>query len=116
MPALENTGLICFEEKNITSTKYKHNTTTNTLEPTQVAITATSIGPIVKPDQDNIAWGPTQCLVDAPRSLQLSNPGKIPAPFKVFLRSSRSKYRVDIREGVLAPSEVYISIKNKKNN
>lgn len=84
----------------------------------QVTITATSIGPIVKPDQDAIAWGPTQCLVDAPRSLRLSNPGKIPAPFKVFLRSSRSKYRVDIREGVLAPSEViniYPGVKNARS-
>lgn len=78
-----------------------------------MAITAISIGPIVRPDQDTIAWGPTQCLVDAPRSLRLSNPGKIPAPFKVFLRSSRSKYRVDIREGVLAPSEVSTSIRRK---
>lgn len=69
-------------------------------------ITATSIGPIVKPDLDVISWGPTPCLADVPRGLRLSNPGKIPAPFKVFLKSSRSKFRVDIREGVLAPSEV----------
>lgn len=74
--------------------------------PLQVTVTATGIGPIVKPDLEAIAWGPTPCLVDVPRELQLSNLGKIPAPFKVFLRSSRSKFRVDIREGVLAPSEV----------
>ncbi|CAM9686374.1 unnamed protein product, partial [Laminaria digitata] len=73
--------------------------------PLQVTITATSVGPIVKPDLESIPWGPTPCLVDVPRGLLLSNPGKIPAPFKVFLRSSRSKFRVDIREGVLAPSE-----------
>lgn len=78
--------------------------------PTKVTITATSIGPVVKPDLESIAWGPTPCLVDVPRGLQLSNPGKIPAPFKVFLRSSRSKFRVDIREGVLAPSEVGIVV------
>lgn len=77
----------------------------STEPPLQVTITATSMGPIVKPDVEVIPWGPIPCLTDAPRGLRLSNPGKIPAPFKVFFKSSRLKFRADIREGVLAPSE-----------
>lgn len=74
--------------------------------PLRVTLIATSIGPTINPDLEAIAWGSTPCLVDAPRELRLSNFGKIPAPFKIFLRSSSSKFRVNVREGVLAPSEV----------
>lgn len=81
--------------------------------PLQFTITATSIGPIAKPVTESVSWGATPCLIDTARALRLSNPGKIPAPFKIFLKSSRSKFRVDIREGVLAPAEVRCASSNK---
>ena len=37
--------------------------------------------------------------------LTLTNDSLISAPFKTFIKNARSKYRVDLREGVLAPHE-----------
>ena len=37
--------------------------------------------------------------------LVMTNDSEIPAPFKIFLKNARSKFRVDVRDGVLSPRE-----------
>jgi len=76
------------------------------LPPMQATITATVTGPrVVIEPSEIVNWGNTDCLLDAPRQLTLTNESDIPAPFKAFVKNARSKYRLDIREGVLAPRE-----------
>ncbi|CAM9191035.1 unnamed protein product, partial [Phaeothamnion confervicola] len=73
--------------------------------PLPLVLSANGVGPLVRPDQDAIIWGATPCLTDITRPLVLRNPGKIPAPFRTFVRGARSKFRVDMREGTLGPGE-----------
>ena len=76
------------------------------LPPLAYTLTAFVRGPKVAVDPaDVIHWGNTGCLFDAPRPLVLTNQSSIPAPFKAFIKNARSKYRLDVREGVLAPRE-----------
>jgi hydrocephalus-inducing protein len=44
-------------------------------------------------------------LIDSHRSVTLTNDSKIPAPYRTFIKGARSKFRVDVREGTLAPGE-----------
>jgi hydrocephalus-inducing protein len=73
--------------------------------PLQAILTATGVGPRVLPDVDSIAWGSIPCLIDSHRSVTLTNDSKIPAPYRTFIKGARSKFRVDVREGTLAPGE-----------
>ena len=41
----------------------------------------------------------------SPRTLVLTNESLINAPFKTFIKNARSKFRVDVRDGTLAPQE-----------
>ena len=54
---------------------------------------------------DEVHFGKVGCLVDVTRTLTLQNVSLIPAPFKTFIKTTRSKFKVDILEGVLAPDE-----------
>uniref|UniRef100_A0A7S2QVW6 MSP domain-containing protein n=2 Tax=Triparma pacifica TaxID=91992 RepID=A0A7S2QVW6_9STRA len=78
--------------------------------PLQSSIVANVIGPKISLFHKDlpcksIKWGSTTCLIDDPRPLVMRNDSEIPAPFKIFLKSARSKFRVDVRDGVLSPHE-----------
>ena len=73
--------------------------------PLQAALLAQVVGPKISLSHADIKWGPTTCLIDAPRDLIMTNDSEIPAPFKLFLKNARSKFRVDVRDGVLSPRE-----------
>ena len=78
--------------------------------PLQSSIVANVVGPKISLFHKDlpckaIKWGSTTCLVDDPRPLVMRNDSEIPAPFKIFLKSARSKFRVDVRDGVLSPHE-----------
>lgn len=42
---------------------------------------------------------------DSVRKLVMTNPSLIPAAFKTFIKSTRSVFRIDVRDGVLGPKE-----------
>ncbi|GMH58813.1 hypothetical protein TrST_g5240 [Triparma strigata] len=73
--------------------------------PLQSSIVANCIGPKLSLSHTQIKWGPTTCLIDNVRDLIMTNDSEIPAPFKIFLKNARSKFRVDVRDGVLSPRE-----------
>ena len=78
--------------------------------PLQSSIVANVVGPKISLFHKDlpckaIKWGSTTCLIDDPRPLVMRNDSEIPAPFKIFLKSARSKFRVDVRDGVLSPHE-----------
>ena len=73
--------------------------------PLQSSVVANCVGPKISLSHENIKWGPTTCLIDNVRDLVLTNDSEIPAPFKIFLKNARSKFRVDVRDGVLSPRE-----------
>ncbi len=69
------------------------------------ALQATVVGPRVVASVEEVHFGKVQCLTDVTRTLSLHNASLIPAPFKTFVKTTRSKFKVDILEGVLAPDE-----------
>eukprot|EP00935_MAST-01C_sp_MAST-1C-sp1_P000586 g586.t1 len=73
--------------------------------PLMATLSAKGIGPNVQLSKQKIEFGPSKCLVDHHRNLTITNDSLIPAPFKVFIKSSRSKFSVSPKEGVLAPHE-----------
>jgi hypothetical protein len=73
--------------------------------PLSAMIAACGSGPRIVVDPPALSWGPTNCLVDAPRTLTLHNESLIVAPFKVFVKSARSKFRPNIREAQLGPGD-----------
>ncbi|DAZ93738.1 TPA: hypothetical protein N0F65_007364 [Lagenidium giganteum] len=73
--------------------------------PMSVTLTAVGTGPKVLLDQQEISWGNCSCLVDHERILRMTNTSLIPAPYKTFIRSARSKFQVDQKEGTLPPGE-----------
>ena len=76
--------------------------------PLQSSVVATCVGPKITLSSEQIKWGPTACLIDNVRDLVLTNDSEIPAPFKIFLKNARSKFRVDVRDGVLSPHECVV--------
>ncbi|KAH8054149.1 hypothetical protein JL720_14520 [Aureococcus anophagefferens] len=73
--------------------------------PLAATMTAVVCGPDLSIEPKELSWGATECLVDAPRTVTLRNNCCIPAPFKTFVKNARSKFRVDVRESVLAPMD-----------
>ncbi|KAJ0401033.1 hypothetical protein P43SY_009913 [Pythium insidiosum] len=73
--------------------------------PLAVTLTAVGTGPRIELDQLEVNWGSCSCLVDHTRVLTMTNRSLIPAPFKTFIRNARSKFSVDVKEGVVAPGE-----------
>lgn len=67
---------------------------------------AVAIGPRVVPAVPEVNWGRIDCLKDFTQPLVLTNKSSIPAQFKTFIKSPRSKFRMDILEGTLQPEEV----------
>jgi hypothetical protein len=68
-------------------------------------VQAVVVGPKVVASMEEMHFGKVQCLVDVARTLSLHNASLIPAPFKTFIKTTRSKFKVDVLEGVLAPDE-----------
>ena len=75
------------------------------LPPLQATLTRLRLRPQARDRAGGDQLGPDHCLLDAPRTLKVTNDSLINAPFKTFIKNARSKYRVDIREGVLMPQE-----------
>ncbi|KAG7386322.1 hypothetical protein PHYPSEUDO_000450 [Phytophthora pseudosyringae] len=73
--------------------------------PLSVTLSATGSGPKVELDQPEINWGNCSCLVDHERTLRMTNASLIPAAYKTFIRSARSKFQIDRKEGVLMAGE-----------
>ncbi|CAM9551896.1 unnamed protein product [Chrysoparadoxa australica] len=79
--------------------------------PLQCTVSALSRGPMIESDVPALNWGNIESLRDWTKEVVISNPSKIPAPFKTFISSARSKFRVDVRDGVIAPGkEVTLSV------
>jgi hydrocephalus-inducing protein len=74
--------------------------------PSAVVSQASIVGPRVEAGASEVHFGKVGCLTDVTRTLTLKNVSLIPAPFKTFIKTTRSKFRVDILEGVLAPDEM----------
>ena len=73
--------------------------------PLLATVQALSVGPNVVPHMEAVDWGNIECLKLSERKLTLHNDSLIPAPFKTFIKQARSKFSVDVKEGVLAPDE-----------
>merc|ERR1711998_282059 len=77
----------------------------STKPPLVITITANAVGPIVLLEKQNIDWGKIPALKDEERTIRITNDSLIPAPFKTFIKKPKSNFRVDLREGCLAPQE-----------
>uniref|UniRef100_H3HD69 Abnormal spindle-like microcephaly-associated protein ASH domain-containing protein n=1 Tax=Phytophthora ramorum TaxID=164328 RepID=H3HD69_PHYRM len=73
--------------------------------PLSVTLSASGSGPKVELDQPEINWGNCTCLVDHERILRMTNVSLVPAAYKTFIRSARSKFQIDRKEGVLMAGE-----------
>ena len=73
--------------------------------PMQATIEAMAIGPRVVASCAELSWGRIDCLKDYNQTITLHNASLVSAQFKTFIKSPRSKFKVDILEGVLAPDE-----------
>ena len=73
--------------------------------PMQAALVFNCVGPRVLLDQREIKWGNVECLHDEKRTLQITNDSLIPAELHFFLKTTRSRFDVPMREAVLEPQE-----------
>ena len=71
----------------------------------QATLEACGVGPRVVASMAELNWGRIECLKDFQQQLVLHNESLIPAQFKTFIKAPRSKFTVDILEGVLEPNE-----------
>ena len=74
--------------------------------PLLIELEAQGSGPVIETSAaGGVDWGRVPCLTPTQRVLQLTNVSTIPAPFKTFIKGSRSKFSVDVHEGLLLPGE-----------
>ena len=73
--------------------------------PLSVTLTGLGKGPNVVPNVTEIDFGPRACLLNHQQELVLHNQSRIPAEFKTFVKSARSKFSVPLQEGILAPDQ-----------
>ncbi len=74
--------------------------------PLLIELEAQGSGPVIETSAPGgMDWGRVPCLTPAQRVLQLTNISTIPAPFKTFIKGARSKFSVDVHEGLLLPGE-----------
>ena len=70
-----------------------------------VELRARGSGPIVEAKPPVLDWGKIPCLQDRTLPVDLENSSLISAPFKTFLKNTRSKFNVDVPDGVIEPGE-----------
>jgi len=74
--------------------------------PLLIELEAKGSGPVIETSAPSgVDWGRVHCLTPSQRVLQLTNISTIPAPFKTFIKGARSKFSVDVHEGLLLPGE-----------
>lgn len=75
--------------------------------PIQASMACSVIGPKVKVIQPELRWGNIECLKDSVQVLTVMNDSLITASMKLFLKMTRSKYDLSVRELVLDPQQSY---------
>ena len=66
-----------------------------------VTVLATSTGPLVEADRDELDYGSVEVLTDKTEKLRIKNKSKIPAEYTAFTKHKESIWKVIQRHGVL---------------
>lgn len=70
-----------------------------------LTVLATSTGPLVEADTEELDWGAVEVLTDSPKRLTIKNKSKIPAEYTAFTKQKESIWKVIQRHGVLQPDD-----------
>jgi len=70
-----------------------------------VTVLATSTGPLVEADKDELDYENCEVLIDKSKTLRIRNKSKIPAEYTAFTKSKESIWKVIQRHGVLQPDD-----------
>ena len=73
--------------------------------PLVFTLSANAVGPNVVLAQPSLDWGSIPCLTPTDLELTITNDSLVPAAFKTVLNNTRSKWKVNVREALLAPQE-----------
>jgi hydrocephalus-inducing protein len=73
--------------------------------PFMVTVLATSTGPVVEADRDELDYGPVEALKDVTEKLTIRNQSQIPAEYTAFTKQKESIWKVIQRHGTLEPAE-----------
>jgi hydrocephalus-inducing protein len=68
-------------------------------------LVATSIGPIVAVDREDIDYGNVEVLRDYNEKIRITNKSKIDAEYTAFTKNKESIWKVVQRHGILKPDE-----------
>jgi len=69
--------------------------------PFMLTVLATSTGPLVEADTEELDWGAVEVLTDCPKRLTIKNKSRIPAEYTAFTKQKESIWKVIQRHGVL---------------
>jgi len=70
-----------------------------------VTVLATSTGPLVEADKEELDYGNVEVLKDYTEKLTIKNKSKIPAEYTAFTKQKESIWKVIQRHGVLQPDD-----------
>jgi hydrocephalus-inducing protein len=73
--------------------------------PFMVTVLATSTGPLVEADKEELDYGNVEVLKDYTEKLTIKNKSKIPAEYTAFTKQKESIWKVIQRHGVLQPDD-----------
>ena len=73
--------------------------------PFMVTVHATSTGPLVEADTEELDYGSVTVLHDETRKLKIKNKSQIPAEYTAFTKQKESIWKVIERHGVLQPDD-----------
>jgi hydrocephalus-inducing protein len=73
--------------------------------PFMVTVLATSTGPLVEADREELDYGSVEVLKDVTQKLKIKNKSKIPAEYTAFTKLKESIWKVIQRHGVLQPDD-----------
>ena len=73
--------------------------------PVMLNLVATSIGPIVAVDREDIDYGNVEVLRDYNEKIRITNKSKIDAEYTAFTKNKESIWKVVQRHGILKPDE-----------
>lgn len=70
-----------------------------------VTVHATSTGPLVEADTEELDYGNVTVLRDEYRKLKIKNKSQIPAEYTAFTKQKESIWKVIERHGILQPDD-----------
>jgi hydrocephalus-inducing protein len=73
--------------------------------PSMLTVLATSMGPLVEADREELDYGSVEVLKDYTERLTIKNKSKIPAEYTAFTKQKESIWKVIQRHGVLQPDD-----------